>query len=71
VAQHFETGSVAERLAGDDQIELISLQQREARGLGRGRVNLQVVSKRTGCCSQYLGISTCNENPHAVLNTPN
>jgi hypothetical protein len=70
MAQHFEAGPVAEGFAGDDEVELNPLQQGEAGGFGPGGVDLQVVHKRTGCFGQYLGISTCYENPHAVLNTP-
>jgi hypothetical protein len=65
MAQHFETGPVGQRLAGNDQVELNAPQQGQTSGFGRGGMNLEVIGKRTGCFRQYLGISTCNENPHA------
>jgi hypothetical protein len=64
VAQYFESRSVAEQLAGDDQVELGLIQQRDASGFGRGCLDGQVIRKHAGSSCQRLGFSTCNEYPH-------
>jgi hypothetical protein len=61
VAQHLQSRTIAELLAGEYQIELRSFQQSDGIDLGRSCLDRQVVSKRAGSPGQCFRVPTCNE----------